>query len=226
MGSVVVDQIGSDGSLLEDVDTSLTSREKNDLLLAALPGSTVEFYAGEQVVLFHDQVIMRKQVTYLGIPWEPFKKRIQIPRKWLDVHRQALEDGLSPRFLGIYHHRGVTIFVDFDPSTYVQRKANNSAAHVATNDLYQAQVFGLFSRVDGRGNALSSVCADLLADTQDKIWDERPYLDVFEDFNTEFLTNSASRHSALFVRCTRPRGRTLCRLSGPGSTLSIGWRSS
>ncbi|GAA2736679.1 hypothetical protein GCM10009867_21830 [Pedococcus aerophilus] len=190
MGSVVVDQIGSEGTLLEDFDTTLTSRQKNDLLLAALPGATVGIYGGEQVVLFHDQVIMRKQVTYLGIPWEPFKKRIQIPKKWLEVHRQALEDGLTPRFVGIYHYRDVTIFVDFDPSTYVLRKANNSAAHVSTNDLYQAQTSGLFSRVDGRGNALTSVRFDLLADyLLDRVREANPYLDVLADFNAEFLTD-------------------------------------
>lgn len=189
MGSVVVDQIGSDGTLLEDTDTTLTNSQKVDLLLAALPGARAETYAGEQVVLFHDQVIMKKQVTHLGIPWESFKKRIQIPRKWLEVHGRALEDGLTPRFIGIYHYREVTIFVDFDPRTYVLRKANNSAAHVATNDLYQAQTFGLFSRIDGRGNALTSVRSDWLADyLLERVREEHPYLEVFADFNAEFLT--------------------------------------
>ena len=190
MGSVVVDQIGSDGTLLEDIDTTLTNSQKVELLLAALPGARAETYAGEQVVLFHDQVILKKQVTHLGIPWESFKKRIQIPRKWLDVHRQALEDGLTPRFIGIYSYRDVTIFVDFDPRTYVLRKANNSAAHVATNDLYQAQTLGLFSRIDGRGNKLTSVRSDWLADyLLDRVREEHPYLEVFADFNAEFLTH-------------------------------------
>ncbi|MGO1317377.1 MAG: hypothetical protein ACTMIR_10130 [Cellulomonadaceae bacterium] len=79
MGTVFVDQIGPDGALLEDVDTRLSEREKNELLLAALPGATAETYVGERVVVYHDQVILRKQITHLGNPWPGFKKRIQIP---------------------------------------------------------------------------------------------------------------------------------------------------
>ena len=190
MGTVVVDQIGPDGSLVSDVDTTLTTRQKNDLLVGALPGATVEVYAGEQVVRFQDQVILKKQVTHLGIPWEAFKKRIQIPKSWLTIHSQALADGLTPRFVGIYHHDDVTIFVDFDPSTYVQRKANNSAAHVATNDLYQAQTLGIFTRTDRRGNRLTSVRFDLLAGyLRGRVREEHPYLDVFDHFNEELLTS-------------------------------------
>lgn len=189
VGSVVVDQIGPEGSLLQGVDTTLTMRQRDDLLLAALPGATVETYAGERVVVLDDQVILRKQITYLGIPWEPFKKRIQIPQSWKAVHRQALADGLTPRFVGIYHYGDATIFVDFDPSTYVLRKANNSAAHVATNDLFQAQTLGLFSRTDSNGNRLTSVRFDLFADyLRDRVREEHPYLDVFDDFNSEFLS--------------------------------------
>jgi hypothetical protein len=134
MGSVVVDQIGPDGALVSDVDTTLTETQKNALLLEALPGATAERYAGQRVVRYRNQVILKAQVTYLGIPWESFKKRIQIPRGWVEAHDQALAEGLIPRFVGIYHYDGVTIFVDFYPNTYVMRKANNSAAHVATND--------------------------------------------------------------------------------------------
>lgn len=188
MGNVVVDQIGPRGELIADTDTTLTHGEKNDLLLAALPGATVARYAGERVVRHGSQVIMKKQVTYLGIPWEPFKKRIQIPKKWLAVHAEAVEDGLVPRFIGIYHYDGVTIFVDFDPSTYVLRKANNSAAHVATNDLFQAQTLGVFSREDARGNRLTSVRSDELAAYLVGRTEERhPRVDVFDRFNVEFL---------------------------------------
>ncbi|MFJ9313446.1 hypothetical protein ACIRN4_04575 [Pimelobacter simplex] len=188
MGSVVVDQIAPTGALLEDVDTTLSDRQKNDLLLAALPGATVERYAGERVVLYRDQVILKAQVTHLGNPWPGFKKRIQIPKKWLEVYRQANEDGLVARFVGIYHYRAVTVFVDFDPTTYVLRKANNSAAHVATNDLHQAQKHGLFSRVDRNGNQLTSVRADEFSAYLDGRHEpEHPRLDVFRSFNLEFL---------------------------------------
>ncbi|GAB2878570.1 hypothetical protein GCM10027026_31680 [Myroides odoratimimus subsp. xuanwuensis] len=145
-------------------------------------------FAGEQVVRYRDQVILKKQVTYLGRPWEPFKKRIQIPRYWLDVEREGRADGLIVRFVGVYNYRGVTIFVDFDPSTYIRRKANNSAAHVSTNDLFQAQTLGQFSREDRNGNRLTSIRFDEFAAFLDAGYAPDPRVQVFEHFNEEFLT--------------------------------------
>lgn len=190
MGNIVVDQIGPVGELISDVDTTLTETQKNSLLMKWLPGATTEKYAGLRVVRYRDQVILKAQVTYLGIPWESFKKRIQIPRRWVEVYDQALSEGLSPRFVGIYHYDGVTVFVDFDPSTYVTRKANNSAAHVATNDLFQAQTTGVFSRTDRNGNHLTSIRSDLFADyLRGQVKEEHPYIDVFDEFNAEFLSH-------------------------------------
>ncbi len=191
MGTVVVDQIGPRGELLQDVDTTLSPTKKFELLVGALPGASVERYSDVRVVRFGDQILLTKQVTYLGRPWEGFKKRIQIPRRWVDVHQRARADRLMPRFVGVYHYGDVTVFVDFDPGTYVQRKANNSAAHVATNDLFQAQTQGVFTRTDRNGNRLTSVRADLFADyLLGGLREENPYLDVFEGFNVEFLANT------------------------------------
>lgn len=188
MGSIVVDQVGPGGELLQDVDTTLSEREKNEILLAALPGARVETYAGARVVRFHDHVILKAQVTHLGHPWPAFKKRIQIPRPWLEVERQARQDGLVARFVGIYRYGSVTIFVDFDPRTYVLRAANNSAAHVATNDLHQAQTAGLFERVDRNGNHLTSVRHDCLADyLTGTAVAVHPAVDAFRRFNDELL---------------------------------------
>ena len=196
MGSVAVDQIGPGGELVEAVDTKLSNRQKNELLLDALPDARIETYAGERVVRFRDQVILKKQITHLGIPWPGFKKRIQIPKRWLGVERQASADGLTTRFVGIYHFDPVTVFVDFDPKTYVRRKANNSAAHVATNDLYQAQLLGQFSRVDRNGNRLTSVRADQFAQyLREGYGPSDPRIDVFRSFNAEFL--NAGRLEAL-----------------------------
>lgn len=189
MGIIAVDQIGPRGEPLQDVDTTLSPTEKFGLLAQALPGANVEHYCGVRVVKFRDQVILAAQVTHLGHPWPEFKKRIQIPPRWIDVYRCALADRLTPRFVGIYHYDGVTVFVDFDPRTYVLRRANNSAAHVATNDLYQAQTLGVFTRADRNGNRLTSVRADLLADyLLGDVRAHNPYLGVFESFNSEFLT--------------------------------------
>lgn len=191
MGNVIVDQIGPDGGLVGDTDTTLSPTARAELLLAALPGATVDRYAGLSVVRFKNQVILSKQVTYLGIPWETFKKRIQIPRTWLEAHEQAEADGLIPRFIGVYHYGITTVFVDFDPSTYVTRKANNSAAHVSTNDLFQAQTLGQFSREDKNGNRLTSVRSDELASYLLTGYEERnPHAEVIERFSECLLDGS------------------------------------
>ncbi|GAA2170818.1 hypothetical protein GCM10009846_02490 [Agrococcus versicolor] len=187
MGTELVDQITEDGTLVSDFDVKLSDAEKNALLLDALPGAVVGRYAGERVVRHGDQVILKKQVTHLGRPWESFKKRIQIPKRWLEVERQARADGLRVRFVGIYAYRGVAVFVDFDPATYVQRKANNSAAHVSTNDLFQAQTLGQFARVDGRGNRLTSVRASEFAAYLSLGYAEDERIGIFREFNDEFL---------------------------------------
>jgi len=188
MGSEIVDQIGPDGTLIHDVDTKLSPGRKRELLLEALPEARTEEYAGTRVVRFHDQVILTKQVTHLGRPWEAFKKRIQIPKYWLEIDRQGRLDGLRVRFVGIYHYGETTIFVDFDPTTYVRRKANNSAAHVSTNDLFQAQTLGQFSRRDKNGNRLTSVRADQFASYLLKGYEEQnPYVDVFARFSDLLL---------------------------------------
>ncbi len=190
----MVDQISPDGSLLEDTDTQLSRSKKNELLLEALPGARVVTYAEEQVVRYKNYVILKKQVTHLGNPWPAFKKRIQIPGSWLRVAGHAQSDGLTVKFIGIYHYRSVTIFVDFDPSTYVLRKANNSAAHVSTNDLFQAQTLGQFARVDRNGNRLKSVRADQFSDyLLGGFESKQPRVDVFHRFNSEFLVDDEIR---------------------------------
>lgn len=183
-----VDQIAADGSLVRDVDTKLRAADKDDLLLAALPGATAETYHGVRVVRYDDQILLRAQVHHLGFPWAEFKKRIQIPSRWVEVHQEALDDGLTPRFIGIYRYRDVTIFVDFDPTTYVERKVNNSSAHLATNDLFQAQTLGQFSRQDKNGNRITSVRSDELATYLTVGYEERnPHIEVLDRFSEAFL---------------------------------------
>ncbi|MFC0359200.1 MULTISPECIES: hypothetical protein [Kytococcus] len=189
MGSIPVDQILPSGERVLAPDTTLSESAKNRLLLDALPGAEAAVYAGDRVVRFRDQVLLKKQITHLGRPWPEFKKRIQIPPRWLDVAAQAASEGLTVRFVGIYNYGDVTVFVDFEPEKYLLRAANNSAAHLATNDLFQAQTEGVFTREDSNGNRLTSVRADLFLDYLTGGVDEQdPRIEVFERFNGELLT--------------------------------------
>lgn len=191
MGNTVVDQIAPDGTLLHDVDTTISQKRRHDLILDALPGATIERLAGAKVVVYGDHAILSKQVTYLGNPWEPYKKRIQMPPEWTATYAHAQYLGLTPRFVGVYHYDGTTIFVDFDPTTYVEHGLNNSSAHVSTNDLFQAQTLGQFSRVDKNGNRLTSVRADQFESYMRVGYEEKnPHIDVLDRFTAEFLNGS------------------------------------
>lgn len=188
MGTLNVDQITSDARLVRDQDTRLSGSERERLVTDALRGSRATEIAGVRAVRWKHHVILSKQVTHLGFPWPEFKKRIQIPRTWIQAHNEALRQGLTPRFMGVYRYGSTTIFVDFDPSTYVLRKANNSAAHVATNDLFQAQVHGTFTRTDARHNRLTSIRCDLLPEyleTGQTALDR--YIVTLDSFNREFV---------------------------------------
>ena len=188
MGSVAVDQITSGAVLVSDVDTTISTKDRHDLLVGALPGASVETFSGVKVVRWGDQILLSKQVTYLGIPWESFKKRIQIPGTWIGVHHRARSEGLKPRFIGVYHYKDTTIFVDFDPQKYVDRGLNNSSAHVATNDLYQALTLGQFSRDDKNGNRITSIRPDELHTYLHAGFEEKsPHIDALDHFSMEFL---------------------------------------
>lgn len=183
----VVDQIASDGSLLQDVDTRLSQRRRHELILDALPGATIESYAGVKSVLYEDQLILSKQVTYLGNPWEPYKKRIQLPKEWGAAFAHARYAGLKVRFVGVYHYGDTTIFVDFEPSTYAGNALNNSSAHVLTNDLFQAQTLGQFSRQDKNANSITSVRADEFGAYLRAGYEASPHIEILDRFSEDFL---------------------------------------
>lgn len=188
MRAVQVDQILPDGSLALDADTKLPFNQRVAILGRYLPEVYIQHVEGERVLRFDDQALLVRQVHHLGHPWPGFKKRIQIPRRWVSAYHTLSGEGVRVRFIGLYHYRQTTILVDFDPATYVLRKANNSAAHVATNDLFQAQLHGSFTRVDRNGNRLTSVRADQFAAylRTDRVARE-PHLEVLAAFNDEFL---------------------------------------
>lgn len=210
MGSIAVDQLLADGSVVQDVDHTLSEREKVGLLTRWLPGAEPRRIGAQRYVRFQDRALLYKQVTHLGRPWAAYKKRIQVPKGWLEAHAALVRAGLRPHFIGIYHHGDVTVFVDFDPETYLRRKANNSAAHVATNDLHQALAQGSFTRVDKNDNRLTSVrSSDLATYLSDGPQDDplAPFLDPFKELNRTVLT-----------------GRSVTVLDAAAQMHAAGWR--
>ena len=101
-------------------------------------------------------LILYAQVTYLGKPHPKYKKRIQIPKKWIEYYNlNSLQ--YKVKFIGIYKYNENIIFVDFDPISYVKRPLNNSSAHIYTNDLYQAMINNSFRKKDKNNNIITTV---------------------------------------------------------------------
>ena len=103
------------------------------------PGILLKTQNAEHLILF-------KNVTYLGHPHPFFKKRIQIPGTW-KVHMS------SPKtiILGVYtqtKQKEDELIVVYANVDFINKKANNSSAHIYTSDLKKADFEGYFSKVD------------------------------------------------------------------------------
>lgn len=100
-----------------------------------------------------------RNINHLGGDWSSEKKRIQIGTDFPNLYSQNIAKGIETILLGIYHYypkgnSGVELFVCFSSKTYASRDTNNSAAHIHTIDLVNAQKNGLYRRIDKSGNEL------------------------------------------------------------------------
>lgn len=100
-----------------------------------------------------------RNINHLGGDWGSEKKRIQIGTDFPKLYSQNVAKGIETILLGIYHYypdanTGVELFVCFSSKTYASRNTNNSAAHIHTIDLVNAQKNGVYRRIDKSGNEL------------------------------------------------------------------------
>jgi hypothetical protein len=100
-----------------------------------------------------------RNINHLGGDWSSEKKRIQVGKDFPDFYRMNYAKNIETVLLGVYHYfpdgrNGVTLFVCFSSNTYAGRSTHNSAAHVHTIDLQNAQKNGLYRRVDKSGNEM------------------------------------------------------------------------
>lgn len=100
-----------------------------------------------------------RNINHLGGDWSSEKKRIQIGVDFPKLYLQNATKGIETILLGVYHYyprgnAGVELFVCFSSETYASRNTNNSAAHIHTIDLVNAQKNGVYRRIDKSGNEL------------------------------------------------------------------------
>ncbi|MDQ5949298.1 MAG: hypothetical protein QG589_424 [Patescibacteria group bacterium] len=154
-----VEQVTKDGVVVKAIDQIFTPQE----IYLLLKNMGFEVDSRNNPFKVHldgkEYMLHIKNVTYLGNPHPLFKKRIQIPKKWLT--------SLSARnsfLLGVYKHDDNVIFIHFDKSKYLKRAMNNSSAHVSTIDLAHAVEEGVFRKTDSGGNIITVFSRDRFMD--------------------------------------------------------------
>ena len=154
-GKREVEQVQRDGTVVKDVDCSLSQRELQQAVMEHFPGTWVEngLLRGKYGTTQYSAFL--RNVTYLGKPHPPFRKRIQIPKDFLELYQQGQQRGIEMLLIGVYTHGDVRLFCDFDLRQYVQRNLHNSSAHVHTSDLQGALQEGMMQRADVRGNIIT-----------------------------------------------------------------------
>ena len=188
------EQITPNLSVVLDYDQPLTSSE--DILGAfkSALGSEcyIEKYQRTKTVYSykHDGIteyFLAGSVTYLSKPHPLFKKRYQL-KLWHKEFYQEHKDNDNERIhlIGIYHYDGLIVFVEFKVEDYIERKLNSSAAHVYTNDIYQAVTNGVFEKTDRNNNHVTAVVARKFKAFLFGQAQGNPLFDLFGKFNSQF----------------------------------------
>lgn len=161
------EQITLEGSIVEDYDQPLQKREEILNAYKKFLGinCSVEKYGNNFVYTYtHDGIkeyFLTSSITYLSKPHPIFKKRTQLKSWYKDFYNEyKVKSNTRVRLIGVYHYENLIVFAEFKAEDYLGRKCNNSAAHIFSNDIYQAVVDGLFERVDKNNNHLTVICGD------------------------------------------------------------------
>lgn len=188
------EQISPNMQMVIDYDQPLS--KSSDILNAyrsALGDScAIEKYnKTKKVYTYHHNGIkeyfLTSSVTYLSNPHPIFKKRCQLKPWFKDFYNEHKDDpNTNIRLMGIYHYDGLVVFVEFRLEDYIFRKLNSSAAHVYTNDIYQAVTHGVFEKIDYRGNHVTSVLSKNFKKYLDGNLSGNSVFEIFKSFNNEF----------------------------------------
>lgn len=190
------EQICSDKSIILDYDQPLLKVEdilnvyKSSLGL----NCSVERYKNHNVYKYvHNnktEYFLTSSITYLSKPHPLFKKRCQTKPWFKEFYNEksGLKD-VKVRIIGIYHYRGLIVFVDFKIEDYIGRKNNSSAAHVYSNDIYQALEYGIFEKIDKNNNHITVIASDKFEQYLNGKTEGNNLISIFKNFNKEFPFN-------------------------------------
>lgn len=159
----VIDQVLANGTVVRiGEDQVFKTSELNSLLQSLFPEGVISegrFCLGKHSSKGKPVCFYTRNINHLGGNWSSEKKRIQIGADFPGLYAENERRGVATILLGVYHYypaggTGVTLFACFSPATYAKRKTNNSAAHIHTIDLLNAQKNGVYRRLDKSGNEI------------------------------------------------------------------------
>ena len=192
LSNVKVEQVYQN-KVVKDYGEILTKRELQNIIKEFFGNLTInedEWLYGKH--RDKEYCIYFKNVSYLGNPHPKYKKRIQISNEFKRVYANNLKNNITTLLIGVYKYKDNVLLCDFDTSTYINRKAHNSSAHVHTIDLLYGERNGLFVKKDIKGNIITVFNKENVINFLDKkLYDEEKV--KYEVFDTvdEFFDSVA-----------------------------------
>ena len=188
------EQISPDVTLTIDYDQPITKKEDVLATLTSFLGAGCELYRYKPRKLLykyeHDDLteyFLLGAVTYLSFPHPIFKKRFQLKSWYKDFYNDHKNDpNTKIRLIGLYHYDGLFVFVDFNIEDYIENNINSSAAHVFSNDIFQAVKYGVFKKTDSRGNHITSVVGDKFLNYLNDTLEAGDVFSLYKLFNDSF----------------------------------------
>lgn len=188
------EQILPNMSMAIDYDEPLTKKEEILNIFRSALGDNcyIEKYNKTKNVYRYDhngikEYFLAGSITYLSKPHPIFKKRYQLKSWFKDFYKDHKNDENTViRLIGIYHYKGLIVFADFKIEDYICRKLNSSAAHIYSNDIYQAVCSGVFQKIDKNNNHITSILSRNFKDYINGNVINNSIFDLFRKFNLNF----------------------------------------
>lgn len=166
MANLKSEQLRSDLSLDINKDQVLSTKEMQKSIINILGKDNcyIEKFDNKNLLCYkHNnkiEILLLASITYMGGNGQHpiYKKRMQLKKWYKDVvNYYNCKQNYNVRFIGVYHYQSNIVLAEFLKDTYINKKMNSSAAHIYTNDLYQAMKDGVFRRKDKNKNEIVTI---------------------------------------------------------------------
>lgn len=158
-------QINSFGKIIVSRDVNLKPNELLNIFIEVLgaDNASIEAYSGQKKYIKYTnykkdvELILCRNITYMGNPHALDRKRIQIPKWFQDFYFTMRPVFSNIRLIGVYTFDDTNIFVEFNLDDYFQNNINNSSAHVSVDDLRESFTINYYRKKDKNNNKITVI---------------------------------------------------------------------